>query len=334
LRFTAKQQIFLDNSSTIETMCIGSLKDMDMQNRVLAASELRKHYASTKAVDGVSLELWQGEVLAILGPNGAGKTTTLEMLEGLRKPDSGEIKFFEEGYPPTHIQVKERIGVQLQSSSFFRYLTVRETLELFRGLYRQKADIKDLIATMALAEKEKTLVKNLSGGQLQRLALAVALVNDPRLIFLDEPTTGLDPQARRAQWETILSLKAKGKTIILTTHYMEEAEYLADRIIIMDHGKIVARGSLCELIASIGADSYISFRIGGGKPLPTQLLELPGLRQTEQDWYCLTTAEVSRDLAGLFESAKASGLELLDISIDRLDLDDVFLHITGHKLRD
>ena len=307
---------------------------MNVNSSILSASKLKKYYGTTKAVDDVSLALQPGEVLAILGPNGAGKTTTLEMLEGLRKPDSGEIKFFEEGSPPTHVQVKERIGVQLQSSSFFRYLTVRETLELFRGLYANKASVQDLVAAMSLGEKEKTLVKNLSGGQLQRLALAVALVNDPRLIFLDEPTTGLDPQARRAQWETILSLKARGKTIILTTHYMEEAEYLADRIIIMDHGKIVASGTICELIASIGADSYISFRIKDQELIPKQLLDLPGLRQTAPELYCLTSADVSKDLANLFELAAANGYEPLDINIDRLDLDDVFLHITGHKLRD
>lgn len=305
-----------------------------MLQTVLNASNLKKYYGATKAVDDVSIDLHEGEVLAILGPNGAGKTTTMEMLEGLRKPDSGDIKLFEESFPPTHNQVKERIGVQLQSSSFFRYLTVKETLDLFRGLYANKLSTQELVAMMSLEEKEKTLVKNLSGGQLQRLALAVALANDPRLLFLDEPTTGLDPQARRSQWETVLALKKQGKTIILTTHYMEEAEYLADRIIIMDHGKIVASGTLDELIASIGASNYIIFSISGTDQTPSQLLNLPGMRETAPGSFNLTTQDVTRDLAKLFDLASSHQFRLDDIRIRRPDLDDVFLHITGRNLRD
>ncbi|HPN41588.1 MAG TPA: ABC transporter ATP-binding protein [Candidatus Cloacimonadota bacterium] len=305
-----------------------------MPNTILTAANLKKYYAGTKAVDDVSIELMEGEILAILGPNGAGKTTTLEMLEGLRQPDSGTIGFFEENWGPSQVQVKERIGVQLQSSSFFRYLNVRETLELFRGLYANQVPVKELIAVMSLEEKEKTLVKNLSGGQLQRLALAVALVNDPRLIFLDEPTTGLDPQARRSHWETVLDLRKRGKTIILTTHYMEEAEYLADRIIIMDHGKIVASGTLDELISSIGAQNYISFRIPGMSELPAQLSGLQGIEHGEGDGFCLQTDDVTKDLASLFELAQAQDFKLDDIRVRRPDLDDVFLRITGHTLRD
>lgn len=305
-----------------------------MPDTILTAANLKKYYGSTKAVDDVSFEVREGEVLAILGPNGAGKTTTLEMLEGLRKPDSGTIGFFEENWGPSRVQVKERIGVQLQSSSFFRYLNVRETLELFRGLYATQLPVKDLIAVMNLEEKEKTLVKNLSGGQLQRLALAVALVNDPRLIFLDEPTTGLDPQARRAHWETVLDLQKRGKTIILTTHYMEEAEYLADRIIIMDHGKIVAQGTLDELISSIGAQNFISFRIPDLQGIPPQLAVLEGIEPGEADSFSLGTRDVTKDLAALFELAQAHEWKLDDIRVRRPDLDDVFLSITGRNLRD
>jgi ABC-2 type transport system ATP-binding protein len=305
-----------------------------MPKTILTAANLKKYYGSTKAVDDVSFEVLEGEILAILGPNGAGKTTTLEMLEGLRKPDSGSIGFFEENWEPSHIQVKERIGVQLQSSSFFRYLNVRETLELFRGLYARQLPVRELISTLNLEEKERTLVKNLSGGQLQRLALAVALVNDPRLIFLDEPTTGLDPQARRSHWETVLDLKQRGKTIILTTHYMEEAEYLANRIIIMDHGKIVISGTLDELISSIGASNYISFRIPGAQNPPPQLNGFETIRQGEGGEISISSADVTNDLAKLFELAATHNFGIDDIRIRRPDLDDVFLDITGRTLRD
>jgi len=305
-----------------------------MSKTILKAVNLKKYYGSTKAVDDVSLEVREGEVLSILGPNGAGKTTTLEMLEGLRKPDSGTVGLFEENWEPTRVQVKERIGVQLQNSSFFRYLSVRETLELFRGLYSHRLPVRDLIIMMNLEEKEKTLVKHLSGGQLQRLSLAVAMVNDPRLIFLDEPTAGLDPQARRSHWATVLNLKKQGKTIILTTHYMEEAEYLADRIIIMDHGKVVASGSLDDLVSSIGAENYISFRASGRQMQPEQLPGLNGIEYKEGDGFSFSSDDVTRDLGALFELSREQHFQIDDIRIRRPDLDDVFLHITGRKLRD
>jgi ABC-2 type transport system ATP-binding protein len=305
-----------------------------MKSTVIEVQDLKKHYGETRAVDGVSFELIEGEVLAILGPNGAGKTTTLEMLEGLRKPDSGHIAFFSEGLAPADIRVKERIGVQLQTSSFFRFLTVKETLDLFRGLYSKNVPTDTLIAELSLEEKRHTLTKNLSGGQLQRLAIAVALVNDPELVFLDEPATGLDPQARRMQWETVRSLKKAGKSIVLTTHYMEEAEYLADRIIIMDQGRIVASGCLEELISSIGAENLISFRTGDNAAPPAALIEAKGLKDSGDGVWTLSTRNVSKDLTELYRWSEETGLRLDDISIRRPNLDDVFLAITGHTLRD
>lgn len=305
-----------------------------MPKTVIDVRNLKKHYGETKAVDDISFQLMEGEVLAILGPNGAGKTTTVEMLEGLRKPDSGAVEYFEEKLPPSSDRVKEEIGVQLQSSSFFEYLSVKETLDLFRGLYTKGVSSDELIEEVSLDEKKKTYTKNLSGGQLQRLAVAVSLVNDPKVVFLDEPTTGLDPQARRMLWETVLNLKKRQKTIILTTHYMEEAEHLADRIIIMDHGKIISRGTLDELIASIETEDIVSFRVRGEDEIPQEFLEMEGLKHVENRTYAVTTKDVERTLGRLFERSKKFEILLDDVTIRKPNLEDVFITLTGRKLRD
>ncbi|HPI17953.1 MAG TPA: ABC transporter ATP-binding protein [Mesotoga sp.] len=305
-----------------------------MPKTVIDVRNLKKHYGETKAVDDISFQLMEGEVLAILGPNGAGKTTTVEMLEGLRKPDSGAVEYFEEKLPPSSDRVKEEIGVQLQSSSFFEYLSVKETLDLFRGLYTKGVSSDELIEEVSLDEKKKTYTKNLSGGQLQRLAVAVSLVNDPKVVFLDEPTTGLDPQARRMLWETVLNLKKRQKTIILTTHYMEEAEHLADRIIIMDHGKIISRGTLDELIASIETEDIVSFRVKGEEEIPQEFLQMEGLKHVENRTYAVTTKDVERTLGRLFERSKKFEILLDDVTIRKPNLEDVFITLTGRKLRD
>ncbi len=305
-----------------------------MPKTVIDVRNLKKHYGETKAVDDISFQLMEGEVLAILGPNGAGKTTTVEMLEGLRKPDSGAVEYFEEKLPPSSDRVKEEIGVQLQSSSFFEYLSVKETLDLFRGLYTKGVSSDELIEEVSLDEKKKTYTKNLSGGQLQRLAVAVSLVNDPKVVFLDEPTTGLDPQARRMLWETVLNLKKRQKTIILTTHYMEEAEHLADRIIIMDHGKIISRGTLDELIASIETEDIVSFRVKGEEEIPQEFLQMEGLKHVENRTYAVTTKDVERTLGRLFERSKKFEILLDDVTIRKPILEDVFITLTGRKLRD
>ncbi|HPB63490.1 MAG TPA: ABC transporter ATP-binding protein [Mesotoga sp.] len=305
-----------------------------MPKTVIDVRNLKKHYGETKAVDDISFQLMEGEVLAILGPNGAGKTTTVEMLEGLRKPDSGAVEYFEEKLPPSSDRVKEEIGVLLQSSSFFEYLSVKETLDLFRGLYTKGVSSDELIEEVSLDEKKKTYTKNLSGGQLQRLAVAVSLVNDPKVVFLDEPTTGLDPQARRMLWETVLNLKKRQKTIILTTHYMEEAEHLADRIIIMDHGKIISRGTLDELIASIETEDIVSFRVKGEEEIPQEFLQMEGLKHVENRTYAVTTKDVERTLGRLFERSKKFEILLDDVTIRKPNLEDVFITLTGRKLRD
>ncbi len=305
-----------------------------MPKTAINVRNLKKYYGETKAVDDISFNLMEGEVLAILGPNGAGKTTTVEMLEGLRRPDSGAVEYFEEKLPPSSDRVKEEIGVQLQSSSFFEYLSVKETLDLFRGLYTKGVSSDELIEEVSLDEKKKTYTKNLSGGQLQRLAVAVSLVNDPKVVFLDEPTTGLDPQARRMLWETVLNQKKRQKTIILTTHYMEEAEHLADRIIIMDHGKIISRGTLDELIASIETEDIVSFRVRGEDEIPQEFLEMEGLKHVENRTYAVTTKDVERALGRLFERSKKFEILLDDVTIRKPNLEDVFITLTGRKLRD
>ena len=305
-----------------------------MPKTAINVRNLKKYYGETKAVDDIRFNLREGEVLAILGPTGAGQTTTGELLEGRRRPDSGTIEYFEEKLPPSSDRVKEEIGVQLQSSSFFEYLSVKETLDLFRGLYTKGISSDELIKEVSLDEKKKTYTKNLSGGQLQRLAVAVSLVNDPKVIFLDEPTTGLDPQARRMLWETVLNLKKKQKTIILTTHYMEEAEHLADRIIIMDHGKIISRGTLDELIASIETEDIVSFRVRGEDEIPQEFLEMEGLKHVENRTYAVTTKDVERALGRLFERSKKFEILLDDVTIRKPNLEDVFITLPGRKLMD
>lgn len=300
----------------------------------IMVKNLKKYYGSTKAVDGVSFEVPEGEIVALLGPNGAGKTTTVEIIEGLRKKDEGEIYYFGKKVDQIDKDVKSQIGVQLQKTAFFEHLTVYETIELFAGLYNiqaRKNDIENLINLVALQEKTKSRVKNLSGGQLQRLALAVALVNDPKILFLDEPTTGLDPQARRHVWEIIEQLRQKGKTIFLTTHYMEEAEKLADRVFIMDHGKIIASGTVQELVKSIDMGSYIEFSADNSQAL---LKEIANLRTADHDKLILPVSDVEESIHMLLNKAKQLEINIDNIVIRRPNLEDVFLNLTGHSLRD
>lgn len=221
-----------------------------MDDFIVEVNNLSKHYGKVTAVDDISFNVTKGEIFGILGPNGAGKTTTLEILEGLRKPTAGLIKVLGKDLPAHRKAIKQQIGVQLQASSFFDYLTTTETLNLFGSFYKHAINSNTLIQEVSLEPKAKTYVNNLSGGQKQRLAIAKALVNDPELIFLDEPTTGLDPQARRNLWDLIKAIQAKGKTLILTTHYMDEAEVLCDRVAIMDEGKIRETDAPKDLIIS------------------------------------------------------------------------------------
>src|SRR5918997_2855097 len=230
----------------------------------LSVRGLRKSFGDVVAVAGLDLEIRRGECFGLLGPNGAGKTTTIEICEGLTTPDSGEVEVLGRRWRTDERELRELLGIQLQDTQLAEKLTVEETLRLFRSFYKEGRDVADVLGVVQLEEKRRARVGTLSGGQKQRLALACAIVGDPELLFLDEPTTGLDPQSRRQVWELVEQLKAAGRTILLTTHYMEEAERLADRVAIVDHGRMIALGTPRELIASLEAEHVVEFAVAAG----------------------------------------------------------------------
>src|SRR3990172_6967710 len=275
---------------------------------VLAIEALTKRYGSLVAVDGISFEVRRGETFGILGPNGAGKTTTLEMIEGLRKPDAGRITLLGLDAVRQRRAVQERIGVQLQSQALWPDLTVEETLKTFRALFRRKASLEELLERFLLVEKRRSLVRDLSGGQKQRLTVATALVNDPEVVFLDEPTTGLDPQARRSFWDLIHDMSRESKTVIVTTHYMEEAEALCERVAIMDRGRIMAMDSPRELVRGLDFDNTVECTFAGAVERE-RLLALPAVRDVKKEngAHLLFTTDVSATLAALMGLTDGSG---------------------------
>lgn len=301
----------------------------------IAVRDLRKRYGDTRAVDGVSFEVRQGEVFGLLGPNGAGKTSTVEMIEGLRGRDGGEISVC--GFDPATQadEVKQRLGVTLQATALPDKIQVREALALFASFYRQSIGVDELLALVALEEKAASRFDQLSGGQQQRLAVALALVNDPAVVLLDEPTTGLDPQARRDLHGVIEGLKARGRTVILTTHYIEEAERLCDRVAIIDHGKIIALDTPQQLIARSSGQSRIEFRTASTLALG-QLRQLPFVESVAESGgaYILRSAAVARTLSELIKWLDAEGHELLDLHVTRPTLEDVFIELTGRRIRE
>ncbi|HEU4759448.1 MAG TPA: ABC transporter ATP-binding protein [Dehalococcoidia bacterium] len=302
---------------------------------VLAVEGLTKRYGDLTAVDGISFQVERGETFGILGPNGAGKTTTLEMIEGLRQPDAGRITLLGLDAVRERRRVQERIGVQLQSQALWPELTVEETLKMFAALFRRGVNLAALQERFALGEKRRSLVKGLSGGQRQRLSVAVALVNDPELVFLDEPTTGLDPQARHGLWDLVNEMKRDGKTVILTTHYMEEAEALCDRVAIMDHGRIIALDAPRELVRSLAFDSTVECSFQGTMP-SERLASLPAVRElrSENGGYLLFTTDVSATLAGLMALTDEAGQRAQSVHVRTATLEDVFISLTGRRLRD
>ena len=302
---------------------------------VIRVSDLRKCYGDVKAVDGVSFEVGPGEVFGMLGPNGAGKTTTIEILEGLREPDSGKVDVFGMDVTRHAPSIKQRIGVQLQSVSLYPRLTVTELLDLFGSFFQHRLPTKQLIDAVDLGERAGARSMDLSGGQQQRLSIALALVNDPELIFLDEPTTGLDPQARRSLWELVKSLQSRGKSVLLTTHYMEEAAELCDRVAIMDHGHILEMGTVPELIGRRFKERAVFFDTSP-KLASEKLARLEGVTHASQEdgQTLLYSSNVAATIGDLLALADSLDAEPRNLGIRQATLEDVFLDLTGRALRD
>jgi ABC-2 type transport system ATP-binding protein len=307
-------------------------------NSALRVRHLRKSYRDVLAVDGLDLEVQAGECFGLLGPNGAGKTTTVEICEGLTAPDSGDVEVLGRRWSSNAAQLRQRLGIQLQDTQLSEKLTVFETVRLFRSFFRQGPEASEVIVRVQLEEKEKSRVGDLSGGQKQRLALACALVGDPDLLFLDEPTTGLDPQARRQLWELIEEFKQSGRSILLTTHYMDEAERLCDRVAIMDHGKEIALGTPRELIASTCAEQMVEFTAGSAsKALDvTSLRWIEGVRdvRTENGAVLLQVTELHTSVPALLAELTRQNVPLTELRTHSATLEDVFVTLTGRHLRD
>tara|TARA_R110000851_G_scaffold181511_2_gene329729 strand:- start:218652 stop:219536 length:885 start_codon:yes stop_codon:yes gene_type:complete len=291
---------------------------------ILEVRNLSKSFRSLKAVDDISFAIPKGACFGLLGPNGAGKTTTIEMAEGITTPSSGEIYYKGK---PRDSSFLEETGIQFQSTSLMDYLRTREVLALFARFYANSTPIEALIELCQLEDFLDTYATRLSGGQRQRLLLAVALINDPEILFLDEPTTGLDPQSRRHFWSLIRTIKARGKTVLLTTHYMEEAELLCDQLIIMDKGNIIAEGSPQSLLRQHFKDSYICLN---REDLDDDLASLGSRVEVREDGIAIATSEVEKTLAELV----ALNINLRSLRVRNPSLDDLFLKLTGHHLRE
>lgn len=350
------------NNESLRLISIEEFKISSMRNDLSPVSaqtpaarclNLIKQYGDVTALNGLDLQVRSGECFGLLGPNGAGKTTTVEILEGLTAPSSGTVEVLGRrwGFDDDD-ELRQHIGVQLQETQLAEKLTVLETLRLFRSFYKIGRDVDEVIRLVELEEKRNARVGKLSGGQRQRLAVACALVSDPDLLFLDEPTTGLDPQARLKLWEVVEEFRSRGGTCILTTHYMEEAARLCDRIAIMDHGKVIALGTPAELIAALGADQIVEFSVAvkldeqslavlpGVRSVHSRdnvsgpALDNPGLEEIGQIVYALTVTEIGVALPALLTELSRQNAKLVALTTHQATLEDVFVNLTGRMLRD
>ncbi len=304
---------------------------------IIECEHVVKHYGDIVAVNDVGLSIEKGEIFGLVGPNGAGKTTLIEMIESLRTPDSGSIRVL--GLDPTKEadELKEKIGVQLQTTSIQPNIKVKEAIKLFASLYwRPLPNPEELLKTLSLENKADSRFRKLSGGQKQRVAIALSLVNNPSVLFFDEITTGLDPQARRNMWALVKDIRSQGKTIFLTTHYMEEAEALCDRVGVIDYGKIIALDTPRNLVRNLGAESKVLFRVEGKEVAAAEFKGLPPVRRVEkvEDGFILYTSDVSVTLQELLRFTDGQKLRLSNIRTEIPNMDDVFLTLTGRELRE
>jgi ABC-2 type transport system ATP-binding protein len=321
----------------METVHASAVLDRAEAARVaVRCSNLVKRYEDLVAVAGIDLAVWHGECFGLLGPNGAGKTTTVEILEGLTAPDEGSVDVLGYRWGTGHDHdLRERLGVQLQETQLAEKLTVGETLRLFASFFARPRSVDEVIGMVGLEEKRRSRVGKLSGGQKQRLALACALVSDPEILFLDEPTTGLDPQARLNVWEIVETFRGRGGTVLLTTHYMEEAARLCDRVAIMDHGTILSLGRPAALVASLGAEQIVEFAVRGGLAMDT-LAGLPGVGSVTGQGgnFRLSVRRIGEMMPALLMELERRGVALESLTTHQATLEDVFVNLTGRALRD
>jgi ABC-2 type transport system ATP-binding protein len=305
---------------------------------VIDCRDLRKTYdGKVEAVRGVNFQIRAGECFGLLGPNGAGKTTSIEILEGLLEPTSGQVTILGETWKSNPRELREKIGISLQEARLSEKLTVRETVELFASFYREPQSTNEVLESLQLEEKADSWVGKLSGGQRQRLAVATALVGSPKVLFLDEPTTGLDPQSRRQLWDIIRAFQERGGTVLLTTHYMDEAERLCDRLAIVDHGEIIAEGSPTELISRLGGHHVVEFSLADNSHRAAETWQsLPGVDSVRYDdgLVCLSVREPHRTIPALLEKVEQESARLDRLTTRQASLEDVFVRLTGRHLRE